>query len=63
MTKEVQDIAKEERRSVSELVREALRQYATNRLVKDIRKTAGKSAKKQGIKPQDIDRIIHEGRR
>jgi Arc/MetJ-type ribon-helix-helix transcriptional regulator len=63
MTKEVQEMAKEERRSVSEIIREALRQYSANRILKDVRKEAGKVVKKRGIKAGDIDRIVHEGRR
>ena len=62
MTKEVQEMAQEERRSVSEIIREALRQYSANRVLKDVRKIARKAAKKKGIKPEDIDRIVHEGR-
>lgn len=63
MTKEVQEMAKEERRSVSEIIREALRQYSANRILKDVRKEARKVVKKKGVKPEDIDRIVHEGRR
>lgn len=63
MTEEIQDMAKEERRSVSEVIREALRQYAANRDLKSVRKEASKSAKRKGIKPDDVDRIVHEGRR
>ncbi len=63
MTDELQEIAKEERRSVSEVIREALRQYATGRTLNAVRKQARKIAKKKGIKPKDIDRIVHEGRR
>ena len=62
MTKEVQEMAQEERRSVSEIIREALRQYSANRVLKDVRKIARKAAKKKGVKPEDIDRIVHEGR-
>lgn len=47
MTKEVQEMAKDERRSVSELLREAFRQYAAGKALQDIRKEAGRVAKKK----------------
>lgn len=62
MTKEVQEMALEERRSVSEVLREAFRQYAANKALLDVRKVARKVAKKKNIKADDIDRIVHEGR-
>ncbi|MBS1960393.1 MAG: CopG family transcriptional regulator [Bdellovibrionales bacterium] len=62
MTKEVQELAKEERRSVSEVIREAFRQYAANKALQDVRKSARKAAKAKGIKASDIDRIVQEGR-
>lgn len=62
MTKEVQEMAQEERRSVSEVLREAFRQYAANKALLDVRKVARKAAKKKNIKAEDIDRIVHEGR-
>jgi Arc/MetJ-type ribon-helix-helix transcriptional regulator len=55
MTKEVQEMAQEERRSVSEIIREALRQYSANKILQDVRKQARKVAKKKGIKPEDMD--------
>lgn len=63
MTKEVQEMAKEERRSISEVIREAFRQYAANKTLKDVRKEARKTAKRLGIKPDDVARIVREGRR
>lgn len=63
MTREVQEMAKEERRSVSEIIREALRQYSASKVLKDVRKAARKVAKKKGITAADVDRLIHEGRR
>ena len=62
MTKEVQEMALEERRSVSEVLREAFRQYAANKSLLDVRKVARKTAKKKNIKADDIDRLVHEGR-
>ncbi len=63
MTKEVQDMAKEERRSVSEVIREAVRQYGANKDLKAIRKEVHKVVKRKGIKPDDVERIVREGRR
>lgn len=62
MTEEVQEMAKEERRSVSEVLREAFRQYASGKALGDVRKQASKVAKKKGIKLSDIERIVREGR-
>lgn len=63
MTKEVQEMARDERRSVSEVIREAFRQYASNKVLKDVRKEARKSAKSKGVKPGDVAAIVREGRR
>jgi len=63
MTKEVQAMAKEERRSVSEVIREAVRQYGANKDLKALRKEGRKAAKKMGLKPSDVARIVSEGRR
>lgn len=54
MTKEIQDLAREERRSVSEVMREAFRQYAANRALRGVRKAAKKAVKKKGIKARDM---------
>ncbi|PWU16415.1 MAG: CopG family transcriptional regulator [Bdellovibrio sp.] len=63
MTKEVQELAREERRSVSEVLREAFRQYAANKILKDVRKEARRTIKKKGIKPEDVEHIVREGRK
>ena len=62
MTKEVQEMAHEERRSVSEVLREAFRQYAANKALLDVRKVARKTAKKKNIKAEDVDSIVNAGR-
>jgi len=62
MTLEVQEMAKEERRSVSELLREAFRQYAAGKALQDVRKEAGRAAKKNRIKPESVEQIVREGR-
>jgi Arc/MetJ-type ribon-helix-helix transcriptional regulator len=63
MTKEVQELAREERRSVSEVLREAFRQYAANKVLKDVRTEARKAVKQKGIKPEDIEAIVRDGRK
>jgi Arc/MetJ-type ribon-helix-helix transcriptional regulator len=62
MTEEVQEMAKKERRSVGELLREAFRQYAADKFLEDVRKAAGRVAKKNGIKPGDVEQIVRTGR-
>lgn len=63
MTKEVQELAREERRSVSEVLREAFRQYAANKTLKNVRKEARKNVKRKGIKPENVEQIVREGRK
>ncbi len=63
MQDEMAQIAKEERRSVSEVIREAFRQYLAARALATVRTKARKTAKRKGIKASDIDAIIHESRR
>ena len=62
MSQDVHQIAKEERRSVSEVWREAMRQYAALKDLEDVRERARKSAKKKGIKPSDVQRVVDEER-
>ena len=62
MNNDIQELAREERRSVSELMREALRQYIALNTWKKAQKQARKVAKKKGITPEDIQDIIDEGR-
>ena len=62
MNSEIQELAKEERRSVSELMREALRQYIAINTWKKAQKQARKVAKKKAISPEDIQDIIDQER-
>lgn len=59
---EVFSLAEEERRSISEVFREALRQYAAQRSVATIRKQAHKAAKSKKIKEEHIEDLIDESR-
>jgi metal-responsive CopG/Arc/MetJ family transcriptional regulator len=63
MEKEVQKVAQEEHRTISELLREAFRQYLANRDLSAVRKEGRKVAKKLKLKPEDVDRIIKAGRK
>ncbi len=63
MEKEVQKVAKEEHRTISELLREAFRQYLANRDLAAIRKEGRKIAKKMNLKPEDVNKIIRESRK
>jgi CopG family transcriptional regulator/antitoxin EndoAI len=63
MNEEIQAIAKEERRSVSEVFREAVRQYAANRALTEVRRQGRKYIKKKGLKPSDVVGIVAAGRK
>ena len=63
MEKEVQKVAKQEHRTISELLREAFRQYLANRDLATVRKEGRKIAKKMKLKPEDVDRIVFAGRK
>ena len=62
--KKAMAVAKEELRSKSELVREALRSYVSrHRLVSQARKQLAKNLDRKGIKSlADIERMVDEGR-
>src|SRR6478752_5681671 len=63
LSDEAIEIAKEERRSVSEVFREALRQYAAQRALEAVRKHGRRVAKKRKLTEEDVVRIVREGRR
>lgn len=54
MEKEVQQLAKEERRSISEIMREAFRQYMTNRDLADVRSEGKKIAKRKKLRRSSL---------
>ena len=62
MGKLVLQLAKTEHRTVSELIREALRQYSSLHTLREVQRQARKVAKKKGIKQEDVEKIIDEGR-
>lgn len=63
MKQEVLKLAKEEHRTKSELIREALRVYLFSRRLRSFQRIGVARAKVKGIRTEaDVDRIIHEFR-
>ncbi|MGK5085742.1 ribbon-helix-helix protein, CopG family [Bdellovibrionota bacterium FG-1] len=62
MEKEVLKIAKNERRTVSEVLREAFRQYMTSRDLALVRAEGRKVVKKRKLNPEDVIRLAQETR-
>jgi len=57
----IEDVALQENRTKSELIREAFRQYSANRNWSRIRQWGDETARRMQIKDeQDIDKILHE---
>jgi Arc/MetJ-type ribon-helix-helix transcriptional regulator len=62
MLKEAKKRAKKENRTMSELVREALRRYETLQTLRELQAYGEERARTLGIKEEDVDRLIHEHR-
>jgi len=62
MEEEVQQLARGEHRTISELFREAIRQYATQKFLKSARKSGRAHMRKTGMKPADISQLIKKDR-
>ena len=67
MLKRAQSIAKKESRTMSELIREALRHYERRSDLSgawwdDVNAYGRAQAARQGIREQDVDRLVHEVR-
>lgn len=62
MLKRAQSIAKKESRTMSELIREALRYYERRSWWDDVNAYGRSKADRQGIREQDVDRLVHEPR-
>jgi CopG family transcriptional regulator/antitoxin EndoAI len=60
MLKRAQSIAKRESRTMSELIREALRHYERRYWWDDINAYGRSQAARQGIREPDVDRLVHE---
>ena len=62
MLKRAQSLAKKESRTMSELIREALRHYERRSWWDEVNAYCRARAERQGIREQDVDRLIHESR-
>lgn len=54
MSKDIEKLAKEEHRTISELLREAFRQYQAQRNLKMLAQMGRKSAKSKGLTSKDF---------
>ena len=63
MARAAEKAAKEEARTKSELIREALRQYLWGKRWKELRYYGEERSRRQGIREKDVDRLIHESRK
>jgi CopG family transcriptional regulator / antitoxin EndoAI len=59
---EIEKLARKERRTKSELVREALRCYIAERELKSLQRYGMKKAKDLGLKEKDVQRLIDQDR-
>jgi CopG family transcriptional regulator / antitoxin EndoAI len=62
LLKEARRIAKEEGRTNSELIREALRRYIIEQEYRGLQRFGIRRAKRLGIKERDVERLIQEYR-
>jgi CopG family transcriptional regulator / antitoxin EndoAI len=60
---EIQKHAKAEHRTISEYIREAVRQYMTLREFEQVRKTISKKMKRKGLKASDAETALSEVRK
>ena len=61
--REIQRHAKSEHRTISEYIREAVRQYILQKNFDAVQKSVSKRVKKKGLKPADVARTVEELRR
>jgi predicted transcriptional regulator len=62
MLKRAHAIAKRESRTMSELVREALRHYEQRSWWDEVNRYGSEKASARGIGQQDVERLVHETR-
>ena len=62
MLAQAEKLAKQENRTMSELIREALRHYERQRWWEETNAYAQARAQALGIREGDVDRLIHEAR-
>ena len=58
MSKEIQELAKKEHRTISELIREAFRQYKMNQILEKGRREGKKLRKGKSLSVDDIEKLI-----
>lgn len=63
MEDEIQKHAKEEHRTVSEYIREAVRQYMTLQEFEATRSKVSKRLKKKKLSSQDVESVVNELRK
>ncbi|MBI4041345.1 MAG: ribbon-helix-helix protein, CopG family [Deltaproteobacteria bacterium] len=63
MSKEIQKLAQEEQRTISELIREAFRQYKMNRVLEAGRREGKRSRHGKKLTDDEIERLIDELRK
>ena len=64
LVKEAEQAAKQENRTKSELVREALGRYLEERRWRKLQKTSAEKIRNLGISTEDdVDRLVHDVRR
>jgi CopG family transcriptional regulator/antitoxin EndoAI len=64
MVKEVDKLTKDEKRTKSELFREALRKYINDKRWQQIRRWGMETEKKSGVSTEEeVDKLIHKYRR
>ncbi len=62
LSSDLDSVASQERRSRSELVREAVRQYILQLRWKTLRQKASLKAVEKGLREEDVERLIDEER-
>jgi CopG family transcriptional regulator/antitoxin EndoAI len=62
LARDVAELATTERRSRSELVRDALRQYVLTSRWHRLRRAASLQALRLGLRPADVERLVDEAR-
>jgi CopG family transcriptional regulator/antitoxin EndoAI len=62
LLKEAERVAKEENRTRSELIREALRRYIADRELRRLQRYGMKRAQELGLRQEDVQRLIDEYR-
>jgi CopG family transcriptional regulator/antitoxin EndoAI len=59
---EIEKLAKEERRTKSELVREALRRYIAEKELRRLQRYGLKKARELGLREEEVQRLVDEYR-